>query len=71
MRRNGMSRGDIDTVKWVYKTLVRSRLPPKSALSVLRERGNDPLVREYIEFVESSKRGICLARGRPAYDSDE
>ncbi len=71
MRRSGMSRSDIDTVKWVYKTLVRSRLPPKSALNVLRERGSDPLVREYIEFVETSKRGICLARGRAMYDSDE
>lgn len=64
MRRGGMSRDDIDTVKWVYKTLVRSRLPPKAALEVLRERANQPLVREYIEFIESSKRGICVARGR-------
>jgi UDP-N-acetylglucosamine acyltransferase len=64
MRRGGMRREDIDTVKWVYKTLVKSRLPPKQALEVLRERAADPLVREYVEFIESSKRGICLARGR-------
>lgn len=71
MRRSGMKREDIDTVKWAYRTLVRSRLPPKSALKVLRERGDDPLVREYIEFVASSKRGICLARGRALHDADE
>ncbi len=71
MRRSGMERHDIDTVKWVYRTLVRSRLPPKSALRVLRERESDPLVREYIEFIETSKRGICLARGREQFDPGE
>ncbi len=71
MRRSGMSREDIDTVKWVYKTLVRSRMPPKRALNVLRARGDEPLVREYIEFIESSKRGICLARGRVLHDAVE
>jgi UDP-N-acetylglucosamine acyltransferase len=59
MRRGGMTRQQIDTVRWVHRTLYRSGIPPKTALEDLRERQNDPLVREYIEFVESSKRGIC------------
>ena len=71
MRRSGMKREDIDTVKWVYRTLVRSRMPPKNSLKILRERESDPLVREYIEFIETSKRGICLARGRMHVDSIE
>lgn len=64
MRRAGMSRGDIDTVKWVYKTLYRSGVSPKQVVRMLKERADDPLVREYIEFVETSPRGICPGRLR-------
>jgi UDP-N-acetylglucosamine acyltransferase len=59
MRRSGMTRQQIDTVRWVHRTLYRSGVAPKTALEDLRQRGDDPLVREYIDFVESSKRGIC------------
>jgi len=64
LRRSGMAREDIDIVRWVYRTLYRSGMTPKRALEVLRERTDHALVREYIEFIESSKRGICPARGK-------
>jgi UDP-N-acetylglucosamine acyltransferase len=64
LRRSGMPSEDIDTVKWVYRTLYREGVPPKKALETLRERGDHPIVREYVEFIESSKRGICPAQGK-------
>jgi len=63
MRRSGMSRADIDTVKWVYRVLQRSRLPKEGKLEELRTRAGDPVVDEYIAFVASSKRGIVPGEG--------
>jgi hypothetical protein len=48
----------------VYRTLYRQGLSIKKATEALRGRGDDPLVREYIEFIEQSKRGICKAVGK-------
>jgi UDP-N-acetylglucosamine acyltransferase len=64
LRRSGMPVHDIELVKWVYRTLYRSGLTPKKALDVLQERSDAPIVREYIEFIAGSKRGICPARGK-------
>lgn len=64
MRRSGMSREQIDTVRWVYRTVMRSGLPPKAALVQLRERAGDPLVDEYIRFIETAKRPIIHGAGR-------
>jgi UDP-N-acetylglucosamine acyltransferase len=64
LRRSGMPARDIDTVKWVYRTIYRGGVSPKKSLESLRERADHPLVREYIEFIESSKRGICPAKGK-------
>lgn len=59
MRRLRMSQDDIGDVRWVYKTLFRRKIVPRDWLAALAERGHRPLVREYIEFIENSKRGIC------------
>lgn len=66
MRRAGHPRAEIDAVRWCFKVLVRSGLPPKTAVERLEERGDEPIVREMIDFVRSSKRGICTGRGRAA-----
>jgi UDP-N-acetylglucosamine acyltransferase len=63
MRRSGMSRDDIDHVRWVYRTLYRQGLSIRSALERLRDRADRPIVAEYIDFIESSHRGICTATG--------
>ena len=63
MRRSGMNRADIDTVKWVYKVLQRSRLPRDAKLVELRTRAGDAVVDEYIAFVASAKRGIVPGEG--------
>ena len=64
LRRSGMPSEDIDTVKWVYRTLYRDGVSIKKATETLRVRADHPLVCEYIKFIESSKRGICPAHGK-------
>lgn len=64
MRRSGVSSASIDSARWAYATLCRSHLLPKNALEVLRTRAGDPMIDQYISFVESSKRGIVSTRGR-------
>ncbi len=64
LRRSGMPSADIDMVKWVYRMVYREGLPIKKSLETLREKSDHTIVREYIEFIESSKRGICPAHGK-------
>ncbi len=62
LRRSGMSSEDIETVRWVYKTINNQGKSLKSALEEMKTRAEDPIVREYLEFIKSSKRPICTAR---------
>lgn len=66
LRRAGVARDVIDDVRWAYKTLYRRGLSLKGALDELRGREDSATIREYIEFIEQSKRGICPARGKTA-----
>jgi len=66
LRRAGSTAEEIEDVRWVYKTLYRRGLSLKAAVEELRSREDRPLVREYIAFIETSKRGICHGAGRPA-----
>jgi UDP-N-acetylglucosamine acyltransferase len=59
MRRSGMSSEEIESRRWVYKTLFRQRRSVSGALDALRSRHDDPIVAEYVDFIESSDRGIC------------
>ena len=59
MRRSGMSKEEIATRKWVFKTLYRERRSIKGAMDVLQERAeSDPVVAEYVQFIKGSERGI-------------
>lgn len=64
LRRSGMAAEEIDLVKWVYRTIYRGGVSIKKSLDTLREKADHPLVSQYIEFIETSKRGICPARGK-------
>ncbi|MCP3905570.1 MAG: acyl-ACP--UDP-N-acetylglucosamine O-acyltransferase [Planctomycetes bacterium] len=64
-RRAGLSREEIEDIRWVYRTLFRQGLSRSSALDAMRERADRPLVAEYLDFIESSERGIISARPRP------
>ncbi len=59
MRRQKLPADVLDDIRWTYKVIYRRRLPPAAALEALRERAGRPMVDEYIEFIETSKRGLC------------
>ncbi|MEM7409074.1 MAG: acyl-ACP--UDP-N-acetylglucosamine O-acyltransferase [Myxococcota bacterium] len=63
MRRSGMPSDQIDDVKWVYKKLYRSSLPLRKALDEIEERGDRPLVAEYLTFLRGMTQGLCPHRG--------
>ncbi|MDC1141594.1 acyl-ACP--UDP-N-acetylglucosamine O-acyltransferase [Planctomycetota bacterium] len=63
LRRNGVSREAIKELRVAYKTLFRSGLPLSTVLPKLREDHPDsPQVAHWIEFFESSKRGVIRDR---------
>jgi UDP-N-acetylglucosamine acyltransferase len=64
LRRQGVPREQIDDVRWIYRMLYRRGMSVNRALEALRERSDRPMVREYIEFIETSRRGICPAHGK-------
>lgn len=63
MRRAGMTSEEIAEVRWVHRALYGQPRGRRAQLEALRERAGRPLVAEYLDFLEASKRGIC--RGRP------
>lgn len=59
MRRRGIPRDQIDDVQWVFRTLYRKGHALRTAVDLIRERAADrPMVKEMLDFIESSKRGI-------------
>ncbi|MHC4216903.1 MAG: acyl-ACP--UDP-N-acetylglucosamine O-acyltransferase [Planctomycetota bacterium] len=65
MRRQNLPREQKEDIRWAYKTLYRSRLPVTEALEALKERADRPMVAEYIDFIETSRRGICPSHDQP------
>ena len=59
MQRAGYSAEDIASVKAHYKTIYRSNLRMVEAVEQLSQHAqDDPFAKEYVEFLEGSKRGI-------------
>lgn len=63
MRRSGMQRSDIDTVRWVYEVVQRRKLSRPNVLIALAERKENPIVQEYMRFIETAKRPITPSTG--------
>jgi len=61
MRRQNLPADVLDDIRWTYKVIYRRRLPPADVLEALRERAGRPMVDEYIQFIETSRRGLCRA----------
>jgi UDP-N-acetylglucosamine acyltransferase len=66
MRRQGLTHDQIDDVRWVYRTLHRRGLTLANAVTVLQERADRPMVREYITFIEGTRNGLVTARTKSA-----
>lgn len=59
MRRGGMPADEIEDVRWVYKMLYRRGWSLRKAVEQIEMRADRPMVREYIDFIRASKRGLC------------
>jgi UDP-N-acetylglucosamine acyltransferase len=68
MRRAGIAREDIDDARWVHRVVCRDGHSPKRALEILRERGERPIVAEYVRFLESCRRGYCSGRVKERHE---
>jgi UDP-N-acetylglucosamine acyltransferase len=63
MRRAGCSREEITAVREAYKLINKAGLPIREAVDrIAAESGHLPAVRELVEFVRASKRGITTGR---------
>lgn len=70
LRRSGVPREHITELRRAFRDVLRTPMPRKEAIAILRERGAAcPPVMELAEFIESSKRGICPGMGKPARGS--
>jgi UDP-N-acetylglucosamine acyltransferase len=70
MRRAGMMATEIQGVRKAFAFIYVDHLPiPAALLRMEAELGHIPAVRELVEFIRSSKRGICGAH-RFSVDED-
>lgn len=71
MRRAGMPSAEIMAVRRAFALIYKDRLPiPAALMRMEAELGQFPAVRELVQFIRSSKRGICGAH-RYRADADE
>lgn len=59
LERRGFTKDEISTLKKAYRILFRSSLPLSTSLKIIREELTGPHIDELINFIETSKRGIC------------
>lgn len=69
MRRQGLTSDEIDTVRWVFKTLNRRGLSLPAAIEEVRIRHageEQPVLGRLLRFLENAERPICTAFNRAA-----
>lgn len=64
LRRANASAAEVLAVEWVFDVLYRSGDTPYQALPRLRERAGEPVIDDYLRFIEASPRGLCHGAGR-------
>jgi UDP-N-acetylglucosamine acyltransferase len=70
LKRRSYSRETIEEIKSAYRVLFMSGLPMQEALDQLEAGGPKGEVREMIDFIHSSKRGICRPVRKETVDED-
>ena len=69
MRRAGIRNAEIQAVRRAFKLIIRGGLTITAAVArVEADDGHFPAVRELIEFIRTSKRGIVTGRGARGTD---
>lgn len=67
LRRAGFAQEQVNLIKRVFRLLFWRGGPLEGRIAQARDfGGGDPLAEEILRFVESSERGVCSPRGRPA-----
>jgi UDP-N-acetylglucosamine acyltransferase len=64
LQRAHADAADVLAIEWVFEVLYRSGDTPFQALPRLRARAGEPIVDDYLRFIESSPRGLCHGTGR-------
>ena len=59
LERHSFSKEEITKLKKAYRILFRSSLPLTTSLKIIREELEGKHINELIDFIKSSKRGIC------------
>lgn len=59
LERRGFSKEDISKLKKAYKLLFRSSLPLSTSLKIIQDELKSTHIDTLIDFIKSSKRGIC------------
>ncbi|MBA4416959.1 MAG: acyl-[acyl-carrier-protein]--UDP-N-acetylglucosamine O-acyltransferase [Syntrophus sp. (in: bacteria)] len=59
LERRGFTKEDITQLKKAYRIIFRSALPLSTSLKIVQDELSGDHVNELIEFIRSSKRGIC------------
>lgn len=59
LERHGFSKEEISTLKKAYKLLFRSSLPLTTSLKIIEDELTSEHIDILINFIKSSKRGIC------------
>jgi UDP-N-acetylglucosamine acyltransferase len=71
LRRAGLSHETRRTIQAAYDLIYHSNLNVGQALSELRNKFQAPEIALLAEFIASSKRGICRARGHGGGEEEE
>ena len=59
LERHNFSKEDILTLKKAYRLLFRSSLPLNTSLKIIQEELEGAYIKELLDFISNSKRGIC------------
>lgn len=60
LKRRGFSENTISALKKAYRIIFRSSLLLKTAVQRVKDEVEDlPEVRQFVEFIQTSKRGVC------------
>jgi len=59
LERHNFSKEELSKLKKAYRVLFRSALPLSTSLKIIQEELDGDNIKELIDFIQSSKRGIC------------